>query len=409
MGSTATLPVIHSGTKTAAAVAAIRSELSYQFLERDDEILGIVLALMAGENVIAYGEPGTGKTDLMKAVSSRLTGAKHSRFLMDRQMDKSEMLGMLDLAEYQRSSRFVRSVTDTIYDCDTLYLDEVDKTGPGVTTPLLTAINEGEGNYGNGWQKLPMLTAMGSANHELEDGQEAFADRFLVTLVFRRLQQPDNVLALLESQLAPRTPANPTTVPVDDVRHAIEYEVPAVRVPRAVLESMVEINKELEREQLFPSNRRLKACVKLVQANAWLGGRDEATEDDLEVLRFALWSRQDDRAKVTGIVLRHTGPVTRLALELTQAVVEAGAEIDALVADGSTSADTLASTGGKLQTAANRIDKRIKAARKEHADRDLTRLDEVDALLFELRVRIFVQMMRQDEDVARSMLEAGRV
>lgn len=402
MTTAVALPTNTNTVHTAAK--AILKELQHQFLELDDQIEGWVLAVLCRENVLGYGEVGTAKSDVAHAFAARIINAKYAWWLMDRQMDKAELLGMMSLPIYTATGAYERVITNTLFDADFAFFDEADKCGPAVKTPVLTAINEHKGKTGTEWIDLPLISSFAACNADLEAGDEAFSDRFLVKLVFERIKGNDNFIALLESMCVSRATVNPTTLTRDELMHAIEVEIPAVVVPRAVYVSMLALRDELVANQILPSNRRWKKCVRLLQAKAWLEGRDTVDEDDLIVLRHALWDDRDLRQKVGRIVVSHTGPVTRTAIKILQAIREKQVEIDKMVS-ADEGLETRAAAGGRLQGDIKELTNQIKRARTDAANngRSAERLDEVDEALKELHISIFVNCMNMPPEGARRM------
>lgn len=398
-------PAATSLTEAQVAMKAIEGELKAQFLERDDHAEGYVLGVMSGENVLGYGDVGTGKSDMVHSFASHVVDAKYGWWLMDRQMDKSEFLGPMDLPRYKKTGEYARNTKNTLYDSHFIFLDEAEKAGAGVKVPMLTAINEGMGKPDGEWVKLPKISAFAAINTELEKGDEAFGDRFLIKLVFERIKGADNYIALLESSVTPRVSPHPTTISLPVLKHAIDFEVPAVIVPRAIYVAMWELRCELAAAQIFPSDRRSKKSIRVLQAAAWLDGRDTVELDDLAVLRHIMWDDKDLRQKVGGIVLKHTGPVTRKAITIMQAIAEAYDELNKLVAEDE-SGETKAAGGARIQAKITELRGQLTSARTEAGGsiKSLMRLDEVDLELKELHVQVYVQCMNTPEAGARRMV-----
>lgn len=379
---------------------AIRTEVSYEFIQRDEHVLAWLCAVLTKLNVLAHGDPGTGKSALNHAISARVVGAKYSWWLMDRQMDKAEMLGMMDLAYYQATSKYARVITDTLYDAHFAFFDEAEKAGPGVKTPLLTAVNERRGNDGRGWFDLPLLTATAAINTALESGDEAFADRFEVWLEFSRVSGHQARMELLQSLDNPRTTPNPTVITLDELKHAIEVEVPAVVIPDSVRLSLVTLWDELDREQIQVSDRRFKTAQRLLKAHAWLDGRSVVDEDDIEIMRHSLWDVEEHRPKVAGMVIKHMGPVTRTALTILEAVDAGTAKLDKLMLDNE-SIEAKAGAGARIQKELNEIKEQIARARQGAGGRNTDRLDEAEVALKELHARVLHESMGTPMAAAR--------
>ena len=70
-----------------------------------------------------------------------------------------------------------------------------------------------------------------------------------------------------------------------------------------VVSQVSEIRRELSEKGIEPSVRRFDRGCYLVRASAYLGGRQEANEEDLEPLRHVLWEETDQigTVAVTGV------------------------------------------------------------------------------------------------------------
>lgn len=98
-----------------------------------------------------------------------------------------------------------------------------------------------------------------------------------------------------------------------DVNHALEpitldelqqmqQEVAGVEVPEAIRDMMDDILCEMRKEKLPISDRKFFGFYPIVQALAWLSGKDCVTSDEIRALTPYLWSVQSDIPKIEQIL-----------------------------------------------------------------------------------------------------------
>lgn len=308
-------------------VRAILTELGIEFFERHEAIEAVWLCLLSSQHGYLLGPSGTGKSALLKSVGQHITGAKYWHIQMDRMLDKSDSFGQFDIGRFEVDKVWERDYSDTFGDCHIALLDEIDKAGPASTVPYLEMLEDRRFKPGKQWVQAPLISAFAAANSTL-DGQDsslkAMADRFLVRVKVDYLAGEQTFLDLLSSVVTPRTPAVPTTISLGELRQVIDVEVPAVDLPLSVASTIHRLRAELAAQGITCSDRRWKASVRVLQARAWLSGRDAVCVDDLSALRFVLWSREEEIERVTEAAWS-------LASPYEQALRAARAELDDLV------------------------------------------------------------------------------
>src|SRR5689334_2876237 len=95
-----------------AKFATARRELSEALIERDGEIDLVLTGLVARENVLLVGNPGTAKSMLLDALMAWMNGRKFS-ILLNRFSCPEEVLGAISVAGLKSDvyRRVVRRVT----------------------------------------------------------------------------------------------------------------------------------------------------------------------------------------------------------------------------------------------------------------------------------------------------------
>lgn len=319
-------------TGTGKVMAAITDELSGQFFERTEPARGLVTAMLAGQHSLVLGPPGAAKSDMARELTGRIDGAVYWEDLLGAFTAPTQIFGPIDVPALLRGE-YAQILDGHAARAHIAFIDEIFKCGPGSLNAMLAFLNERlyhpEG--GGAPVRCPLLAAV-TASNELPSGGEtaAFFDRLMVRLEVGYIEDPGNFAALLRTG-AVRGLAQPgrTTVSLADLQAAIEHEVPAVTVPDGVFDAMTKLRTALRRRGLIASDRRWRQSVRLLQAAAYLAGRDAVSDADLDILRFVLWDSTADRRPVAEEVLELVNPDARKALDLLDDILGIERELEA--------------------------------------------------------------------------------
>ena len=155
-------------------------------------------------------------------------------------------------------------------------------------------------------------------------------DRLELKLYVKYIEDRDTRLSMLAKKQAEDKEA-PLTGPTITLEELCEMqrEVSAVRVPAAVNELMDDILIELRRQGIHVSDRKYFGYYPIVQAHAWLCGRDEAAGTDLTILRNYLWTTPDELPKISQVLTRLCeNPLAGKISEIRKSTVDAAARFE---------------------------------------------------------------------------------
>lgn len=285
--------------------------LNHGLVEREAAIKAALLAMLAGENMLLVGPPGTAKSLIARKLAKCLdegtdsqAGKEYFEYLLTKFTTPEEIFGPLSISELKQD-HFKRNTAGYLPSVRVAFLDEIFKASSSILNTLLTILNER--TYHNGTEALDVpLQALIAASNELPPGQEeleALYDRFLVRSVVDYVSA-ENMPRLLEKTVP--LPALPqlTKNEIEVIRQAAEE----VQLPADIVSALQRIwaehkrmFKEDRREKL--SDRRLKKAVHLLRISAASNGRGEVDLSDIFLLRHCLWNHQDNAAKVSKLVM----------------------------------------------------------------------------------------------------------
>lgn len=304
----------------AKALNLIRAEINSVFMERDEVIEAMLLAILAKEHAFILGPPGTGKSALTREVFSRFDGSVYFEQLLSKTRPAEAILGPYDVPLFRTQGDFKRKINGFLPTANFGFLDELGKMGPTLGHDLLAVLNERILHQVNGTRSsidLPLYSIVGAANEEIvQESEDAHAlwDRLIVRVTVNYIQDASNFRALLRKRRTVQT--SRTTIDFAELAAAIDNDVPLIDLPDDVLDMVDELKDKLHKLGMIRSDRRWEDITKLLQASAFLAGRTVADESDVQALRFALWDTSTEIQKVNAAVLSIGSPVTAKCAEL---------------------------------------------------------------------------------------------
>lgn len=289
----------------------LQQELQTGLVGRTQAVKIALLALLAEENVLLVGPPGTAKSLLARKIAQSIQSSEEKgtvpyfEYLLTKFSTPEEIFGPLSISELKKDC-FKRNTIGYLPSAQVGFLDEIFKASSSILNSLLTIMNEKL--YHNGTTVVPTpLRSLIAASNELPSGQEeleALYDRFLLRQYVGYVA--DNDITQLINVIA--SSENAAVKPLSSYELAKIKELSAhVKLPEQIMQVLKEIwlkhrevFKEDRRESL--SDRRLVKVVNLLKVSAATNGRSEVDFSDILLLIHCLWCEPSNIDKVSDVL-----------------------------------------------------------------------------------------------------------
>jgi MoxR-like ATPase len=297
-----------------ARVKSIETQLNGTFIEREQAVQCLLLALLTQSNFILVGDPGTAKTALVKAAYSHVENARVFNILCGSFATEDKVFGPVDINGF-KAGKWGRVLDGRLAAVELGMLDEQMKSNEGTLNGMLTALNERvyEG------QPIPLRTCGAASNWpEVKargDNVAALWDRMLLRAEVREVKARSvkkadgttylddaNEIALLEAADKVRKYQPTTKVTIDELDAVAAFIRDNVTITPIARKVLVDVRHRLAKEKVNNSGRRMAALQGVLRASAWLDGRSTVTLEDFDVLRFGLWHDKEQIALVDSVL-----------------------------------------------------------------------------------------------------------
>lgn len=341
---------------------AVIAEVSGTLAERGELVHTIALALLTRKNLFVLGEPGQAKSQAIDTFRSHIVGAKQFDILMSKGIDQEQLFGRLDLAsiipgnvsnsrlkddpKYEAMRVQLKQLMDTaatdqefmelaqlqgnmvryrnamalynqgnpeiltegkIPDSHICFLDELFKANDGVLNSLLKALNERKYTNEGVTMTIPVVSFF-SASNEIpnfnnpeEKCLRALYDRFDFKVCTSNVHDMENRMKILVAKRNGNGDAMTATITLQELEQ-MQTEVKAVKVPASIDVIADNILCELRRKDITVSDRTFFNYAPVVQAQAWLAGRDTVDPADLKALVNYLWNKPEERTVISEVI-----------------------------------------------------------------------------------------------------------
>ncbi len=336
----------------AAASARFRSffkELNRTFVEREDLLAQVAMALLGREHVLMTGPPGTAKSGIAAAVLGRIVDERTGQpSLFARQFTEStvqtDLVGPIDFKTLMATGRTEHFTDEGMLGAVHAFLDEVLDGRDMLLRTTLNVLHERELKQGAKTTRGAIECALMTTNRylaEVLDGSRetllAFVDRIaFVGFVPKGFAQADSLGRVLRSQVGgvrPRSLEANLTIQDLDV---LQATADRIVVPDAVCGSLCALLEHLDRDlahaaksdPTFTPTRylstrtavrlgRILRAVCLYDAIMRNPTRElEVAHDDLAGLRLSLLLSGPPRESLSALIDKETDPRERRQLSI---------------------------------------------------------------------------------------------
>lgn len=302
----------------------IVAELNTAFLEKSDEIEGLVIGLLANENVCMVGAAGEAKSDLTNCFTS-LLGGHTFNYQVGAFTQPDNIFGIESLKELRDNDRKILKTSNMAPDADIVYLDEVFKANNAMMNSLLLILNERQVDIGEGIRmKTNNRMVVGTSNEYPEDEElKAFWDRWVIRFRCTTLQKDDSFQTFWNGY-------GTGNIGIVDTKKAMKMsDVDLLRDSlwlvdsSSIFNSIKQLRFELMRHGIILSTRRWGKLKKILHAVALRNGRLVSAKNDLKFLTHCIWNTEDQISVVANCISESIGGdlnVANKALAVAQRV-----------------------------------------------------------------------------------------
>jgi MoxR-like ATPase len=304
----------------------VTEPLKRRFVEREEVIDLIALALVAGEHLFLYGPPGTAKSALIRQFARAVHG-RYFEYMLTRFSEPNEIFGPIDLAQL-RQGVVATVTTNMLPEAEFAFLDELFNANSAILNNLLTVLNERIYRRGAETHQLPLLSAFSASNHLPEDDAlRALFDRFLLRCHVDNLPRASTTRLLAAGWALEQAEEPSASLSSTDLRKLSDRIYTIDLDP--VRELYTEVVHKIRDLGVAFSDRRTVKAQKLLAASAVLCRRQAASAADLWVLRY-VWDRAEQigplRGLIEGVLEQHPEERTERAHPLARPAEKADPE-----------------------------------------------------------------------------------
>lgn len=283
----------------ARAIRNLGNQARSAFIQREEAISVVEIALASGEHVIELGPPGTAKSAVVLFFAEGLN-VGFFRKLLNPDTTRDELVGPINPVALQQGEwerKWAGLATSQL-----VFLDEVGKASGPVMNMTLDAMEERRVT-GVTDRGIPLHCLFGATNETLSGDSEAMWDRFALRVVVRGFGDSSSLVSMLSRNRGKRsTPEvqelHPKAVGLLDTHLGALRRVTrwmAENPSDAVLETISSLFNGLSSvSQEYVSPRRWERVLRCAAGKALLEGRTHIIPSDLSVAKYMLWQRTED-------------------------------------------------------------------------------------------------------------------
>jgi len=290
------------------ALQSFRSSLNSATLERISIIDGLLATLLSKQNAFLLGEPGTGKSDLVRNICNGISGANYFGYLLTPTTDPSEIFGPVAVSKLLKDE-YTRDVDGYLPNAHIAFTDELFRGSSAILNSLLTLLNERTFNNGKEVINTPIQSIVAATNSwPDEESLQAFADRFLFRPTVEFLKKPVSKRILDSWALGiEKRPEVGVHLSLEQLKQ-LQLEAEKLPVNEEFLEKYGEVWELLSARGITISDRRRVQILKFLRAWAVVQGDEELYKEHMHDSLIHIVSRSEEDQDVIKEVLEQAIP-----------------------------------------------------------------------------------------------------
>lgn len=282
-----------------------RAALNASFLERTDVIDGLLASVITQQNAFLFGKPGTGKSELVRAVSNGFNGSKFFGYLLSPTTDPSELFGPVAVSKLLKDE-YTRDVTGYLPSANIAFLDELFRGSSAVLNSLLTILNERTFNNGKDLLKTPIQSIVAATNSfPQEESLQAFCDRFLFRPTVETLSKPTSKRLIDQWTLGfQQRPEINSDLTYEDLI-TLQKEAKLIQIDEEFLDRFGQVIELLGSRGISISDRRRVQILRFMRGWALVQGDDTLYAEHLHrSLVHIVYETTDDISVIKEVLLQ---------------------------------------------------------------------------------------------------------
>lgn len=283
--------------------------LNIGLIGKEDIIKTSLLSILAQENLILFGPPGTAKSEISRRISSVIDTGNYFEYLLTKFTTPEEIFGPLSIKEL-KEDRFYRKTEGYLPTVQIGFLDEIFKANSSILNTLLTIMNEKVFHNGSKKENTNLISLIGASNEDPSDDVElnALYDRFLIRKVVEYVQD-DELNKFFDISNEKFKLNENLKITLKEIQE-IEENLNEVTIPNEIRDIIIKIKLDLKDEfknnsQEDISDRKFMKTLKLLKISAYTNERTQVDISDVLLLKNCLWNNPENQKVVSDTIINN--------------------------------------------------------------------------------------------------------
>lgn len=283
--------------------------LNKGLIGKDDIIKTSLLSILAQENLILFGPPGTAKSEISRRISSVIDDENYFEYLLTKFTTPEEIFGPLSIKEL-KEDRFYRKTEGYLPTVQIGFLDEIFKANSSILNTLLTIMNEKVFHNGSKKENTNLISLIGASNEDPSNDLElnALYDRFLIRKVVGYVQD-DELNKFFDISNEKFKLNEGLKITLKEIQE-IEQNLNKVTIPSDIRDIIIKIKLDLKdvfknNSQEDISDRKFIKILKLLKISAYTNERNQVDISDVLLLKNCLWNNPENQKVVSDTIINN--------------------------------------------------------------------------------------------------------